>query len=217
MRLWIILLGCIFLLIACDFTIRQSDEGMQSVAIDSLAAFDSGSVKTGPMPIDSAEMIMRNKGDNTRNLDTTEVKPGEVINTKNVHPNDIVNFAETLIGIPYRYGSIDPKVGFDCSGFITHVFNHFHISVPRSSIDFTNVGKEIAIESAKPGDIILFTGTDSTERFVGHMGIIVSNADSLKFIHSTSGKAYGVTISPLSNYYKGRFVKTIRVFKQNNG
>jgi hypothetical protein len=81
------------LLIACDFTIRQSDEGMQSVAIDSLAAFDSGSVKTGPMPIDSVEMIMRNKGDNTRNLDTTELKPGEVVDTKNVHPKDIVNFA----------------------------------------------------------------------------------------------------------------------------
>ena len=189
---------------------------MQSVSTDSLAAYDSGSMKTRSMPMDSAEMITRNKGDNTRNLDTSELKPGEVIDTRNVHPHDIVNFAETLIGIPYRYGSTDPKVGFDCSGFITHVFNHFHISVPRSSIDFTNVGKEIPVTSAKRGDIILFTGTDSTERFVGHMGIIVSNTDTLKFIHSTSGKAYGVTISPLSNYYKGRFVKTIRVFKQNN-
>jgi len=217
MRLGIILLSFIFFLSACDFTIRQSDEGMQSVSIDSLAAYDSASMNSEKMVIDSVEMLARNREDNTRNLDTTEVKQGEVIDTKSVHPKEIVDFAETLIGTPYRYGSTNPKVGFDCSGFITHVFNHFHISVPRSSIDFTNVGKEIAVESAKPGDIILFTGTDSTERFVGHMGIIVSNADSLKFIHSTSGKAYGVTISPLSNYYKGRFVKTIRVFKQNNG
>src|SRR5215203_4174845 len=217
MRLAITLLSFIFLVTACDFTIRQSDEGIQSVATDSLAAYDSGSIKTGTMPLDSAATTMKNKEDNTRNLDTTELKPGEVIDTKNVHPNDLVNFAETLIGIPYRYGSTDPKIGFDCSGFITHVFNHFNISVPRSSIDFTNVGKEIPSALAKRGDIILFTGTDSTERFVGHMGIVVSNADTLKFIHSTSGKAYGVTISPLSNYYKGRFVKTLRVFKQNNG
>src|SRR5688572_2191748 len=174
MRLKITLLGFIFLLTACDFTIRQSDEGMQSVSTDSLAAYDSGSIKTGTMPVDSTEMIM-NKADNTRNLDTTELKAGEVIDTKNVHPNDIVNFAETLIGTPYRYGSTDPKVGFDCSGFITHVFNHFHISVPRSSIDFTNVGKEIPVASSKRGDLILFTGIDSTERFVGHMGIVVSN------------------------------------------
>ena len=217
MRYGIILLSGIFLLTACDFTIRQSDEGMQSVSIDSLPAYDSGSTDSGIMAGDSAEMITRNKADNTRNLDTTELKPGEVIDTKNVLPSDVVNFAETLIGTPYRYGSTDPKVGFDCSGFITHVFNYFHISVPRSSIDFTNVGKEIPVATAKRGDIILFTGTDSTERFVGHMGIVVSNTDTLKFIHSTSGKAYGVTISPLSNYYKGRFVKTLRVFKQNNG
>jgi hypothetical protein len=47
------------------------------------------------------------------------------------------------------------------------------------------------------------------------MGLIVSNSDTLKFIHSTSGKAMGVTITPLSDYYKSRFVKTIRIFPEN--
>jgi cell wall-associated NlpC family hydrolase len=108
-------------------------------------------------------------------------------------------------------------VGFDCSGFITYVFNHFKIAVPRSSIDFTNVGKDIPVENAMRGDIILFTGTDSTEKFVGHMGLITENkAGQIKFIHSTSGKAYGVTITPLSDYYRSRFVKTIRIFPQND-
>jgi cell wall-associated NlpC family hydrolase len=199
-----------FLLSGCDITIRHSDEGMQqTIATDSLSAYDS--------PIDSAKASDSSIEDNTINADTAEVKRGEIIDIKNVKPDEIVNFAETLIGTPYRYGSTDPKVGFDCSGFITYVFKHFNISVPRSSIDFTNVGKEIPPTSAKRGDIILFTGTDSTERFVGHMGIVVSNTDTLKFIHSTSGKAYGVTISPLSNYYKGRFVKTLRLFKENDG
>lgn len=202
------LLGWLFFLTACDITIRQSDEGMQSVATDSLSAYAS--------PVDSVRATDSIIQDNTQNFDTSEVKHGEVVDVKKVHPNDIVSFAETLIGIPYRYGSTDPTVGFDCSGFITHVFNHFNIKVPRSSIDFTNVGKEIPATDAKRGDIILFTGTDSTERFVGHMGIVVSNTDTLKFIHSTSGKAYGVTITPLSNYYRGRFVKTIRLFKQND-
>lgn len=198
----------IFLLTACDITIRQSDEGMQAIATDSSSAYASA--------IDSIRSSDSSREDNMRSFDTTEVKRGEVVDVKNVHPNEIVNFAETLIGVPYRYGSTDPKVGFDCSGFITYVFSHFNIKVPRSSIDFTNVGKEIPPTSAKRGDIILFTGTDSTERFVGHMGIVVSNTDTLRFIHSTSGKAYGVTITPLSNYYKGRFVKTLRLFKQND-
>jgi cell wall-associated NlpC family hydrolase len=201
---------CLAFLPGCDITIRHSDEGMQqTVVTDSLSAYDS--------PVDSAKSKDSSVEDNTINRDTAEVKWGEIIDVKNVKPHEIVNFAETLIGTPYRYGSTDPKLGFDCSGFITYVFKHFNISVPRSSIDFTNVGKEIPPTSAKRGDIILFTGTDSTERFVGHMGIIVSNTDTLKFIHSTSGKAYGVTISPLSNYYKGRFVKTLRLFKENDG
>ena len=205
-----IFLCFIFLLSACDITIRHSDEGMQqTIATDSLSAYDS--------PVDSAKAQDSSVEDNTISRDTTEVKPREIIDVGNVKPGQIVNFAETLIGTPYRYASTDPKVGFDCSGFITYVFKHFNISVPRSSIDFTNVGKKIPPTSAKRGDIILFTGTDSTERFVGHMGIVVSNTDTLKFIHSTSGKAYGVTISPLSNYYKGRFVKTLRLFKENNG
>jgi len=141
--------------------------------------------------------------------------PGQIA-TGNIHPEAVVAFAESLMGTPYRYASTDPKVGFDCSGFITYVFNYFQVKVPRSSKDFTNVGTEVTVEEAKRGDIILFTGTDSTERFVGHMGIIVSNQNGdLQFIHSSSGKAYGVTVSPLKGYYMGRFVKVIRIFKQN--
>ena len=140
----------------------------------------------------------------------------KTIDTKGVHPQQVVDFSKTLTGIPYRYASTDPSKGFDCSGFITYVFNHFDIIVPRSSIDFTQVGRAIPPDSAKPGDLILFTGTDSTEKFVGHMGLVVSNANKqLQFIHSTSGKKNGVTITPLNDYYVGRYMKTVRIFPQN--
>lgn len=155
--------------------------------------------------------------DGTRLVDTAIIPPSQTINTGNVQPHDVMLFAESLMGTPYKYASTNPAEGFDCSGFITYVFNHFRIAVPRSSIDFTNVGKDIAEEDAKRGDIILFTGTDSTEKFVGHMGLITENKDGqIKFIHSTSGKAYGVTITPFNDYYRSRFVKTIRIFPQND-
>src|SRR5215218_9410117 len=144
MKLVFFLCCLVFLLNACDITIRHSDEGMQTVSTDSSAAFDSSFV-------DSVNVMDIAKEDNTRNLDTTEVKQGEIIDTKNIGPDEVVRFARTLIGTPYRYGSTDPKIGFDCSGFITYVFNHFHITVPRSSIDFTNVGKEIPVQYAKAG------------------------------------------------------------------
>lgn len=139
-----------------------------------------------------------------------------VIRTGNTTPQQLVNFAQTAVGIPYKYASSDPQQGFDCSGFITYVFNHFGIAVPRTSVDFTNVKHEVPIERAQPGDLILFTGTDSLTKVVGHMGIVTTAfTDSLKFIHSTSGRAMGVTVSPLTAGYKKRFVKVVRVFPQN--
>jgi cell wall-associated NlpC family hydrolase len=74
------------------------------------------------------------------------------------------------------------------------------------------VGTEVSAAAAKPGDLILFTGTNPQERFVGHMGIVVDNSDSLRFIHSTSGRQHSVTITPLGDYYKNRYVKTVRIF-----
>ena len=147
--------------------------------------------------------------------DPTIYKQGQEIKTGLTAPDSLVAFGKSLVGTPYLYASHDPAKGFDCSGFITYVFNHFGIAVPRSSVDFTSMGFEIPKEIAGPGDLILFTGTDSTIRIVGHMGIVESNEKgNLLFLHSTSGKAYGVVISPLKGYYETRFVKVIRVFPQ---
>ncbi|NCD70223.1 C40 family peptidase [Mucilaginibacter agri] len=150
------------------------------------------------------------------------LKPGTAnapinIVTGATQPAELVSFARTLAGIPYKYGSTDPQYGFDCSGFISYVFNHFGISVPRSSVDFTYVNHQIDVKDAQAGDLILFTGTDTTDRTVGHMGIIISpKGDAPRFIHSTSGKAYGVTETSLYPAYRSRFVKVLRIFPQND-
>ncbi len=170
--------------------------------------------KESAIPVDSVETEMA-VPDHT---ETRPIKPiaqkGE-IETGMITRDELVSFAKTQIGVPYLYASTDPSAGFDCSGFITYVFNHFNIAVPRSSIDFTNEGTEVDTSAALPGDLILFTGTDSTDRNVGHMGIVVKNQNGkLEFIHSTSGKAKGVVITPFERYYRTRFVKVIRVFPE---
>lgn len=143
------------------------------------------------------------------------IGPSSVIETGEYSPAEILSFARSLLGIPYLFASTDPAKGFDCSGFITYVFNHFNIKVPRSSIEFTNQGTEVEITDAAPGDLILFTGTDSSVRKVGHMGLVESwRNDTLYFIHSSSGKANGVVITPFQRYYEPRFVKVIRVFSE---
>jgi cell wall-associated NlpC family hydrolase len=144
---------------------------------------------------------------------TTKQPVAGTIETGITRPEAIVEYAKTLQGVPYLYASTDPAKGFDCSGFISYVFNHFAIKVPRSSVDFTNEGKEVPESAARPGDLILFTGTDSASGYVGHMGIVINNtAGKFEFIHSSSGKARGVVITPLETYYRSRFIKVIRVF-----
>ena len=161
---------------------------------------------------DDTNIDVANSQDTFGSLPTV-IKPVLIsIDSAVVIPENLIAFAKSLIGVPYKYASTDPAQGFDCSGFITHVFNHFNVKVPRSSVDFTNVGLQIPMREARKGDLVLFTGTDSSIRVVGHMGIITENTDSLRFIHSTSGRQYGVTITALGNYYNGRFVKVIRVF-----
>jgi cell wall-associated NlpC family hydrolase len=168
--------------------------------------------------------VITSNGDTVKKVDKDEIPDTSrslehiySIETGNTSPEELISFANTLKGIPYKYGSVDPREGFDCSGFVTYVFNHFNIKVPRTSFDFSFVHRPIELKDAKAGDLILFTGTDSTERTVGHMGIILSaQGQPVSFIHSTSGKAYGVTETPLNSYYMGRYMHTIRIFPQND-
>ncbi len=127
-------------------------------------------------------------------------------------PEEVVAFAKTLLGCRYQFCSMTPDGGFDCSGFINYVYNHFKVTVPRSSVEFTNIGKKIELNQSHPGDIILFTGTNSRRRVVGHIGMIVDNENGkINFIQATSGAEYCVTISPLNDSYRNRFMKVIRI------
>lgn len=137
--------------------------------------------------------------------------PFRKIDTKNIAASEVITFAETIIGTKYTYGSSDKEKGLDCSGFINYLFNHFKISVPRSSVDFTNVGIEVPIKDSKPGDLILFTGQNAKSGVVGHMGIITENTNGvLQFIHASESK--GVMISGMNSYFIPRFVKVNRIF-----
>lgn len=137
--------------------------------------------------------------------------PAVPINTHNVQPDELIRFAKRQLGVPYVYGSMDKKKGFDCSGFISYVFGHFNINVPRTTYMFTNAGVDIPIEFSKPGDIILFTGTNIGSGVVGHMGIITKNSGgTIEFIHASSSR--GVVISSMNSYFIPRYVKVNRIF-----
>lgn len=129
--------------------------------------------------------------------------------------DSLISYAKQHQGTKYCYGSCTPKGGFDCSGFVYYIFGHFNIKVPRSSLDYEKQGRVIKIDSARKGDVIVFTGTQPKNRRPGHVGIVITNpGEGLKFIHSSSGKkANGIVITDYSSspYYKSRFIKVVRV------
>lgn len=125
----------------------------------------------------------------------------------------IMDFAKSLLGVRYRYASSNPEKGFDCSGFVSYVFKNFGFTGARSSTDFAKKGKQVALNEAKVGDVLVFTGTNARVRRPGHVGIIYSIDEDgkIKFIHASSGKAHGVTVTDLEGYYKTRFLKAVTV------
>lgn len=123
--------------------------------------------------------------------------------------NEFLSYAKQFLNVPYLYASDNPAKGFDCSGFLFHVFKYFNVKAPRSSYNYENVGKNVSRQKSKAGDLILFTASDTTK--IGHIGIITDTTPKISFIHASTSK--GVIISPLSGYYEKHFVKIIRVLQ----
>lgn len=132
------------------------------------------------------------------------------INSNDILRDSIVNFGMKFLNSPYIYGA-SRKDGFDCSGFVHFVFQHFKIQVPRSSSQFKNFGKEIPIDSIRKGDILVFLSP--TSNVIGHVGIVTNPMGyESEFIHASSGKDMKVIISSLKQAgYKRRFVKAVAI------
>ena len=91
----------------------------------------------------------------------------------------VVDRAMTYIGVPYRSGGNDPKVGFDCSGFVTYVYrNTLGLVLPRTARQLATVGVGIAREELQPGDLVFFNTRGSPN---SHVGIYLGNS---KFVHA---------------------------------
>lgn len=106
------------------------------------------------------------------------------------------------LGTPYRYGGSSPS-GFDCSGFVGFVFQQHGYNLPRTAASISGVGVAIDKSNLREGDLVFFKGPGAS--CINHVGIFAGNN---QFIHSSSGKARGVTYSSLdgpyySQYYAG--------------
>lgn len=84
--------------------------------------------------------------------------------------NNVVSYAESFIGVPYVYGGTTPS-GFDCSGFVQYVYNHFGKSLPRTTTQQENCGTQIPVSQAQPGDLYFWGNKGSAY----HVAICIGN------------------------------------------
>ncbi|KEO74119.1 C40 family peptidase [Anditalea andensis] len=126
--------------------------------------------------------------------------------------DSMIDYALSLEGIPYKWGGKTMK-GFDCSGFIYHVYNKFEIEVPGGSANQYQLGEPVAEKDIQKGDLLFFTGTDRRNKRVGHVGFVISTEDGIKFAHSSSaGGGKGVTVNDLDHPgYRKRFLGAKRL------
>lgn len=119
---------------------------------------------------------------------------------------NIIKTAEKFIGTKYRYGGSDPR-GFDCSGFTTYVFRQNGLDIPRSAGAQFKGGTKVAINRAKPGDLVFFRISGSG---ISHVGIY---AGDFRFIHSPS-KGKRVRYDDIrKDYWRKRYAGTVTYFK----
>ena len=85
----------------------------------------------------------------------------------------ILEEAEKYLGYPYVWGGYSPNTSFDCSGFVSYVYN-------QCGWDFGRLGAQglynlcSRTSSPRPGDLVFFTGTYDTPG-VSHCGIYVGD------------------------------------------
>jgi cell wall-associated NlpC family hydrolase len=114
---------------------------------------------------------------------------------------DVVQYALSLQGIPYRYGKETPEEGFDCSGFVKHVYGRYGILLPRSASAMATVLPPISPGEIRSGDLLFFNTSGKT---YSHVGIFI---DDDKFIHAPSQRTGRVLVSSMNNsYWQKRFV-----------
>ena len=119
---------------------------------------------------------------------------------------NVVEKAETMVGVPYLWGGNTPEEGLDCSGFVRYVYQKVTgMLLPRLSAQISREGSAIAQPDLHPGDLVFF---NTRRGQATHVGIYVGGR---QFIHAPRTGAVIRIESMQSAYWTSRYYGARRV------
>ena len=101
--------------------------------------------------------------------------------------SSVVDYAKQFVGNPYVWGGTSLTSGADCSGFVQSVYSNFGVSLPRTSYEQQNAGREVSYSEAQPGDLICYGG---------HVAIYMGDG---KIVHASNSRD-GIKVSDNAAY-----------------
>jgi cell wall-associated NlpC family hydrolase len=113
----------------------------------------------------------------------------------------VVAFAKRQIGVPYRWGGISRRTGFDCSGLVYAAYRSIGRRIPHSTWGQMALGVPVRFGRLRPGDLVFTNGG-------GHVDLVVSTRAVISAPHTGARVRY-VSL----NQVRGEFVGARRLLR----
>jgi len=129
---------------------------------------------------------------------------GRVLRRASTIARALTRDALRFLGTPYVFGGTS-GYGFDCSGYVQHVFAMAGILLPRTADAQYSAGS--GVRRPVVGDLVFF---QTYEAGPSHVGIYLGGG---RFVHASS--SHGVMVSSLGDsYWSARYIGAKRVARK---
>ena len=194
--------GAFALLLSGSFAIASANEPVQYNNHTHIAAHATTApqVQSPDVAEWTSHLIVLTKKQHAKSGQIGKFAGGILARTSRI-AEELTKSALRFLGTPYVFGGTT-AAGFDCSGYVQHVFAMLGISLPRTADAQYDMGKRV-VGSLRPGDLVFF---QTYAPGASHVGIYIGNDN---FVDASG---HGVMVSSLSEaYWANRYIGAKRL------
>lgn len=191
------------LLAGSSIAIARADESPANIQDTQTSVSDSAAVQSPDVAEWTAHLIVTGSKNEhgAKNGEIRSFAGGVLARTSKI-AQQLTKSALRFIGVPYVFGGTSTS-GFDCSGYVQHVFAMLGVTLPRTADAQYDAGHRI-VGSMKPGDLVFF---QTYAPGASHVGIYLGHN---KFVSASSSR--GVSVSSLNDpYWHERYIGAKRL------